>query len=237
MLSHMSSDILLLITKNLSYDQSVVMNRLLNLNIPDKTLFLNSKIFHGKGDLQSALLYHNFSASDLYTVIYDSSFNTSQIYEVLCDIESCDTIETVKNARNVSDNELYNSIKIFQVMLSMVESIAQYSTFRYICIHAKLNDLLLDYFVNIILVKYTCSTDISHIMKSLMKFRTTMYQTNWHKTNVSLFRILVLYLKNLGIIQEKILIEIFYEHDTVKMKSSKDKEVIDTMMMLFTSLK
>lgn len=214
LLQDLHTDMITIICQTLSYCQAIRLKYCLKIcdtELKDITLFKYSILFHKPNFIQNALAYYDLTEDDLYNIIIRSTFKMEHIYNVLWfldkDIICNDNKHTLhlqyqndEHIHMTEENIIY-SIKLIQIILSIINNYFKedYTKDRHLYhyFHVHANDILINYFSDIIKKKYHVESILPIYTR---KFRLATYENKWYKSNFNLYLVFLLYLVNLEVI-------------------------------------
>lgn len=206
-LLRLPTDLITEITKFLTFKESLNLRHAIGyMHLSSLYLFKNSQIFF-KPLLLTSLLTDE---KQLFEMMNYSSLHPHDVYDILYhidqDVVTKDNKYNMQISYNVSDinnEKIKNSIKLVKLILNMIEQrIDQNNIINnpYCYLNTILNNLMIDYFTDVIVAKY----NVSIKKQSTTMFRYMVYYEHaLYTLNVNLYLLFLLYLVNLNIVPSK----------------------------------
>lgn len=187
-------DLIINITKHLSYNKGKYLNDILRLKYTRREIFESSIANFEK--TKCVLNNLCIETKDLYDIIENSSFDINDVYHFINKIENnlitnrnkYETYFTYKHKKEVNDNEIQNTIICVKIILNII-TIYTRGDFMinnpYIYLHTSICNMITDYTIIHIRKEYT-HIDVSDIMQ----YKMLIFQLPWYSTNVDIYEIL-----------------------------------------------
>ena len=192
----------------LSYREFENVNNVIQLDLSNKELFVESQLFHTSNcKLQHLLKTYGISKFEFYNTLQDSAWDFDNIYELLLAIDNNNINFQTKydysllfdikkvNKSNIESTIIISQVLMFSIDAELNQDFIINNPYHYLCL--QVTNTLVYYFQNII----TNTFEVNKCIKqNSAKFILMMLEHDWYRSNINIYNLFVLYLSNIDAI-------------------------------------